>query len=41
MTVRLVNPQGEQLTVSLGELLPMSFDKTELFRTEQSKSDPE
>ena len=41
LTVRLVNPQGEQLTVSLGELLPMSFDKTELFRTEQGKSEPE
>ncbi|MBL93186.1 MAG: cytidine deaminase [Myxococcales bacterium] len=30
LPVRLVNPAGETLTVSLADLLPMSFDKTEL-----------
>ena len=41
LIVRLVNPTGETLTVNLADLLPMSFDKTELFQANDQPSDAE
>jgi cytidine deaminase len=41
LIVRLVNPAGESVTVTLAELLPMSFDKSELLKDNESPSDSE